>query len=171
MTGVRVLEVAQWTFVPAAGAVLADWGADVIKIEHPVTGDSQRGLRQLGSVKIEGNRNPVMEHANRGKRSVALDISTPEGHELVMDIARTSDVFLTNFPASYPPEAEDRRRRGSRRQRRHRVRAGECLWPARCRRGDRRLRPHRVLESLGERIRFDAKRFRRSNLPTGARVW
>lgn len=41
MVGVRVLEVAQWTFVPAAGAVMADWGADVIKIEHPVTGGAQ----------------------------------------------------------------------------------------------------------------------------------
>lgn len=97
MSGVRVLEVAQWTFVPAAGAVLADWGADVIKIEHPQTGDSQRGLRQLGHVKVEGDRNPVMEHANRGKRSVALDMSAPGGHELLMEIARTSDVFLTNF--------------------------------------------------------------------------
>ncbi|OBK35343.1 carnitine dehydratase [Mycobacterium sp. 1245111.1] len=97
MSGVRVLEVAQWTFVPAAGAVLADWGADVIKIEHPQTGDSQRGLRQLGHVKVEGDRNPVMEHANRGKRSVALDMSTSDGHELLMEIARTSDVFLTNF--------------------------------------------------------------------------
>lgn len=97
MAGVRVLEVAQWTFVPAAGAVLADWGADVLKIEHPRTGDAQRGLRQLGNVQIAGDRNPVMEHANRGKRSIALDISTPAGHELLMDIARTSDVFLTNF--------------------------------------------------------------------------
>ncbi|WP_234806591.1 CaiB/BaiF CoA transferase family protein [Mycolicibacter nonchromogenicus] len=97
MKGVRVLEVAQWTFVPAAGAVLADWGAEVIKIEHPHTGDSQRGLRNLGPITIEGNRNPVMEHANRGKRSVALDMSNPQGYELLMDIARTSDVFLTNF--------------------------------------------------------------------------
>lgn len=97
MAGVRVLEVAQWTFVPAAGAVLADWGADVLKIEHPRTGDAQRGLRQLGNVQIAGDRNPVMEHANRGKRSIALDISTPAGHELLMEIARTSDVFLTNF--------------------------------------------------------------------------
>lgn len=97
MSGVRVLEVAQWTFVPAAGAVLADWGADVIKIEHPQTGDSQRGLRQLGHITIEGDRNPVMEHANRGKRSVAIDISTPDGHGLLMDIAASSDVFLTNF--------------------------------------------------------------------------
>ncbi|MCV7189167.1 CaiB/BaiF CoA transferase family protein [Mycolicibacterium thermoresistibile] len=97
MRGVRVLEVAQWTFVPAAGAVLADWGADVIKVEHPRTGDSQRGLRSLGHITIEGDRNPVMEHANRGKRSVAIDMSTPDGHELLMEIARTSDVFLTNF--------------------------------------------------------------------------
>lgn len=97
MDGVRVLEVAQWTFVPAAGAVLADWGADVIKIEHPRTGDSQRGLRQLGHITVEGKRNPVMEHANRGKRSVAVDISAPDGHELLMEIAASSDVFLTNF--------------------------------------------------------------------------
>lgn len=97
MKGVRVLEVAQWTFVPAAGAVLADWGADVIKVEHPRTGDSQRGLRSLGHITIEGDRNPVMEHANRGKRSMAIDMSTPDGHALLMDIARTADVFLTNF--------------------------------------------------------------------------
>ena len=44
LQGVRVLEVASWTFVPAAGAVLSDWGADVIKVEHPATGDPQRGL-------------------------------------------------------------------------------------------------------------------------------
>lgn len=97
MDGVRVLEVAQWTFVPAAGAVLADWGADVVKVEHPRTGDSQRGLRQLGNIAVGGARNPVMEHANRGKRSIALDVSTPDGHALLMDLAHTSDVFLTNF--------------------------------------------------------------------------
>lgn len=97
MEGIRVLEVAQWTFVPAAGAVLADWGAEVIKIEHPQHGDAQRGLRQLGTVMIEGPINPVMEHANRGKRSVGLDIATDEGRELLYEIARSSDVFLTNF--------------------------------------------------------------------------
>ena len=48
MKGIRVLEVAQYTFVPAAGAVLADWGADVIKVEHPVSGDGQRGLLRVG---------------------------------------------------------------------------------------------------------------------------
>ena len=97
MEGVRVLEVAQWTFVPAAGAVLADWGAEVVKIEHPRTGDAQRGLRQLGAITIDGPVNPVMEHANRGKRSVALDIGTPEGHEILLEMATGCDVFLTNF--------------------------------------------------------------------------
>lgn len=97
MQGVRVLEVAQWTFVPAAGAVLADWGADVLKIEHPVTGDSQRGLRQLGHVRIDGDVNPLMEHANRGKRSVTLDIRDERGRDVLLELAKTCDVFLTNF--------------------------------------------------------------------------
>src|SRR3954470_6730065 len=50
MEGVRVLEVAAWTYVPSAGAVLAEWGADVIKIEHPEMGDPQRGLVTSGLV-------------------------------------------------------------------------------------------------------------------------
>ena len=97
MKGVRVLEVAQFTFVPAAGAILADWGADVIKIEHPVRGDTQRGFINLGGVKVDPNRNTLMEHPNRGKRSVGVDISTPEGIELIYEIAKTADVFLTNY--------------------------------------------------------------------------
>jgi len=50
MSGIRVLEVAAWTFVPAAGAVMADWGADVIKVEHPELGDPQRGLISMGLI-------------------------------------------------------------------------------------------------------------------------
>jgi len=98
MKGVRVLEVAQWTFVPAAGAVLADWGADVIKIEHPVTGDAQRGLMQTGTVPIVSTGvNPFIEHPNRGKRSLGLDVKNPDGLALLYEIAKTSDVFLTSF--------------------------------------------------------------------------
>ena len=66
LAGIRVLEVAMYGFVPSAGAVLADWGAEVIKVEHAVTGDPQRGLRQTGSYVIEGDPNPNIEHANRG---------------------------------------------------------------------------------------------------------
>jgi crotonobetainyl-CoA:carnitine CoA-transferase CaiB-like acyl-CoA transferase len=97
MKGVRVLEVAQFTFVPAAGGILADWGADVIKIEHPSRGDTQRGFINMGGMKINPARNTMMEHPNRGKRSVGVDISTPAGVELIYEIARTSDVFLTNY--------------------------------------------------------------------------
>lgn len=97
MKGVRVLEVAQFTFVPAAGAILADWGADVIKIEHPVRGDAQRGFINLGGVKIDPRRNTLIEHPNRGKRSVGVDVSTPEGQKVIYEIAKTADVFLTNY--------------------------------------------------------------------------
>jgi crotonobetainyl-CoA:carnitine CoA-transferase CaiB-like acyl-CoA transferase len=97
LEGVRILEVAQFTFVPAAGAVLADWGADVIKIEHPVRGDTQRGFVNVAGVKVDPNRNTLMEHPNRGKRSVGVDISTQEGKELIYEIAKTADVFLTNY--------------------------------------------------------------------------
>jgi crotonobetainyl-CoA:carnitine CoA-transferase CaiB-like acyl-CoA transferase len=97
MEGVRVLEVAQYTFVPAAGGLLADWGADVIKIEHPVRGDLQRGFINMGGIKIDPLRNTMMEHPNRGKRSVGIDIGTPEGLQLIYEIAKTADVFLTNY--------------------------------------------------------------------------
>jgi len=97
MQGVRVLEVAQHTFVPAAGAILADWGADVIKIEHPVRGDTMRGFVQLGGVKINPKRHTLMEHPNRGKRSVGVDVSTPEGQQVIYELAKTADVFLTNY--------------------------------------------------------------------------
>jgi crotonobetainyl-CoA:carnitine CoA-transferase CaiB-like acyl-CoA transferase len=98
MQGVRVLEVAQFTFTPAAGAVLADWGAEVIKIEHPVAGDAQRGLN-LGTASAGdgGSFSPIMEHPNRGKRSLGLSLAHPRGIEILYELARRSDVFLTNF--------------------------------------------------------------------------
>jgi crotonobetainyl-CoA:carnitine CoA-transferase CaiB-like acyl-CoA transferase len=98
MDGVRVLEVAQFTFVPAAGAVLADWGADVIKVEHAETGDAQRGLSALMGMPIgSGSFAPLMEHPNRGKRSIGLALEQPGALEVLHDLIRTSDVFLTNF--------------------------------------------------------------------------
>jgi crotonobetainyl-CoA:carnitine CoA-transferase CaiB-like acyl-CoA transferase len=97
LAGVRVLEVAMYGFVPSAGAVLSDWGADVVKVEHAVTGDPQRGLRQTGRIRIDDDPNPNMDHANRGKRSIGLDMSTEEGREVLYELARRADVFLTNF--------------------------------------------------------------------------
>jgi len=97
MKGVRVLEVAEYTFVPSAGAVLADWGADVIKVEHPTRGDSQRGLLAVGGQTNTGQINFLMEHANRGKRSIGIDIKSPDGRALLYELAKDSDVFLTSF--------------------------------------------------------------------------
>src|SRR5436190_11452790 len=97
MTGVRVIEVAMYGFVTSGGAVLADWGADVLKIEHPVTGDPQRGLRRTGSFVVEGDFNPNVEHPNRGKRSIGLDISTEPGREVLYELVKQADVFLTSL--------------------------------------------------------------------------
>ncbi|MBA2281529.1 MAG: CoA transferase [Acidimicrobiia bacterium] len=96
MQGIRVLEVASWTFVPMAGGVLADWGADVLKIEHPETGDPQRGLISSGLIP-SGVANFAIEVPNRGKRSVAIDLTTDDGHQALLDLAATSDVFLTSI--------------------------------------------------------------------------
>ncbi|MDP9820765.1 CaiB/BaiF CoA transferase family protein [Nocardioides massiliensis] len=98
LDGVRIVEVAMWTFVPTAGAVLAEWGADVVKIEHPVTGDAQRGLINSKFLPQEaGGVNYMMEVPNRGKRSFGLDLASDEGKELLYELCKTADVFLTNF--------------------------------------------------------------------------
>jgi crotonobetainyl-CoA:carnitine CoA-transferase CaiB-like acyl-CoA transferase len=96
MQGVRVLEVAEHTFVPAASALLADWGADVIKIEPAERGDAMRGLASTGVAPVPADVHALLEHSNRGKRSLALDLATPEGLEVLYELAATADVFLTN---------------------------------------------------------------------------
>src|SRR5215475_13587018 len=93
MDGVRVVEVAQYTYVPAAGAVLADWGADVIKVEHAVTGSRHGGFAYLGQVAAGGRFAPLMEHPNRGKRSIGLALEHPEALEVLHGIVRQCDVF------------------------------------------------------------------------------
>src|SRR4029450_1753640 len=96
--GVKVVELASWMFVPSAGTVLVDWGADVIKVEHPVTGDPQRGLVTSGALPGGASAvNSIMEQPNRGKRSVAIDVSRPDGHEAFMRLIEGADVYLTNY--------------------------------------------------------------------------
>lgn len=97
LAGIRVVEVAAWTFVPISGSVLAEWGADVIKIEHPSSGDPQRGLVSSGLVPGAGGVNFMFEIPNRGKRSVALDLSTDGGRELLYRLVESADVFVTNY--------------------------------------------------------------------------
>ncbi len=97
LEGIRVIEVAQYVFVPVAGAVLSEWGAETIKVEPPGAGDVYRGLRSTGPMSIEGPVNFAIEHANRGKRSIGLDLASPEGREVLAELIRSADVFLTNL--------------------------------------------------------------------------
>jgi crotonobetainyl-CoA:carnitine CoA-transferase CaiB-like acyl-CoA transferase len=97
MDGVRVLEVAMYMYVPAAGAVLADWGAEVIKVENALTPDPMRGTAAWGLPASIDGVSYLWEVTNRGKRGIAVDIHAPEGREIILRLAEESDVFLTNF--------------------------------------------------------------------------
>src|SRR5262245_48195846 len=97
LSGVRILECASHVFVPIAGGVLHEWGAEVIKIEHPVTGDPYRGLVTAGLHKSYDGVDPSFQFTNRGKQSVAVDLKHPEGRDLIYRLAKECDVFLTNF--------------------------------------------------------------------------
>ncbi len=98
LDGVRILEVASWMFIPSAGSVLVDWGADVTKVEHPVTGDPQRGLITSGLLPGGADGvNFMIEQPNRGKRSVAIDLGHPDGHEAFMRLVESADVVITSY--------------------------------------------------------------------------
>jgi crotonobetainyl-CoA:carnitine CoA-transferase CaiB-like acyl-CoA transferase len=95
--GVRVLEVGTWIMVPAAAVLLSDFGAEVIKVEHARGGDPARGLVTGGVSPMQGPVNLMIEQANRGKRSIGLDISSSEGRGVLLQLVARSDVFLTSL--------------------------------------------------------------------------
>jgi crotonobetainyl-CoA:carnitine CoA-transferase CaiB-like acyl-CoA transferase len=95
LTGLRVVEMGVWVAAPSAGALLADWGADVIKVEPP-HGDPMRSA--FGSLGIGKDfPNPAFAQDNRGKRSVVLDLRQPESRQRLEELLSTADVFLTNL--------------------------------------------------------------------------
>ena len=95
LAALRVVEMGVWVAAPAAGALLADWGADVIKVEPP-TGDPMRNA--FGSLGIGKDfPNPAFAQDNRGKRSVVLDLRQPDDRERLEELVGTADVFLTNL--------------------------------------------------------------------------
>src|SRR5687768_8363484 len=94
LEGIKVVEVAMWAFVPAAGAMLADMGAEVIKVEPP-TGDPIRGL-QTG-IGAASSVDYSWESYNRGKRSITLDLKQPAGIEVLHRLLEDADVFLTSL--------------------------------------------------------------------------
>src|SRR5262245_24967564 len=97
LAGIRVLEVANWLAAPAAAALLADLGADVIKVEPP-GGDVFRQfvIRSMG-YRHEFAGNYAFELDNRGKRSVTVALDRPGGPALVRRMSERADVFLTNL--------------------------------------------------------------------------
>ncbi|HWE56248.1 MAG TPA: CoA transferase [Acidimicrobiales bacterium] len=97
LAGVKVVELGVWVAGPAAGGILADWGADVIKIEPP-TGDPARTFRRMLGGDLPSN--PVFELDNRSKRSISLDLSMPEGRSVAHQLVAGADVFLTNIRPS-----------------------------------------------------------------------
>jgi crotonobetainyl-CoA:carnitine CoA-transferase CaiB-like acyl-CoA transferase len=95
LAGLRVVEMGVWVAAPAAGALLADWGGDVIKVEPP-TGDPMRNA--FGSLGIGKDfPNPAFAQDNRGKRSVVLDLRQPDNRDRLEELVGTADVFLTNL--------------------------------------------------------------------------
>ena len=96
LTGVRVIEVAEYGFVPSCGAVLADWGADVIKVERP-SGDPLRAHAKAGLTAGTPDFDVVIEQFNRNKRGIAIDLTSDAGHALLERLLVDADVFLTSY--------------------------------------------------------------------------
>ena len=94
LADLRVLELGVWVAAPAAAALLADWGADVVKVEPPA-GDPMRNV--FGSLGMGDMLNPAFALDNRGKRSVVLDLRDDGGHAHLEGLLAASDVFLTNL--------------------------------------------------------------------------
>ena len=94
LEGIKVIDVTAYAFVPAAGGVLAHWGADVIKIESPRAPDP---MRLIGGSLEPGKSSPTFKHYSRGKRSIGIDLAAPEGQELVYRLVADADVFLTSY--------------------------------------------------------------------------
>ena len=93
LAGIKVVELGVWIAGPAAGGILADWGADVVKIEPP-EGDPSRLFHAILGGELPSN--PIFEQDNRSKRSIMLDLQTDDGIATALELIATADVFVTN---------------------------------------------------------------------------
>jgi len=96
LDGVKVVELAEFGFVPSCGAVLADWGADVVKVERP-TGDPLRHVMGAGLVTDTGDFNFLWEQMNRNKRGIALDLRDATGRAVLDRLVEQADVVITSY--------------------------------------------------------------------------
>jgi crotonobetainyl-CoA:carnitine CoA-transferase CaiB-like acyl-CoA transferase len=96
LEGIRVIDLTVWFQGPVSAQYLADFGADVIKVERPQGGDQARGVRSIKSLEI-GDWNQYFLVINRNKKSMAIDLKKPEGQEILYRLVEKSDVFLSNL--------------------------------------------------------------------------
>jgi len=94
LEGIKVVEMGVWVAGPAAGGILADWGADVVKIEPPGVGDPSRLFKTMLGGDLPFN--PIFENDNRSKRSIVLDLRSDEGREIAYELLADADVFVSN---------------------------------------------------------------------------
>ena len=99
LDGIKVLDVGTWVFGPASTTVMADFGAEVIKVEHPTIGDAYRYLHLLPPMPV-CSEDYCFLMDGRNKRSIALDLSKAEGREVLYRLVREADVFETNYHPS-----------------------------------------------------------------------
>ena len=98
LEGIRVIDLTVWFQGPVAAQHLADFGAEVIKVERPKGGDQGRGVRSIKALPV-GDWNQYFLVINRNKKSMALDLKTPAGREVMYRLVEQSDVFLSNLGA------------------------------------------------------------------------
>ena len=96
LEGIRVIDLTVWFQGPVSAQFLADFGADVIKVERPQGGDQARGVRSIKSLEI-GDWNQYFLVINRNKKSLVIDLRKPEGQQIMYRLVEKSDVFLSNM--------------------------------------------------------------------------
>ena len=98
LSGIQVIDMATYIFGPVSTRVMSDFGAEVIKIESPGIGDPYRYAHKMVPFP-PSERDYMFQHDNRNKRGMVLDMKVDAGHEVLLDLIHTTDVFVTNFPA------------------------------------------------------------------------
>ena len=96
LEGIKVIDFSTWAFAPGAAALLGDWGAEVIKIEDPATGDPHRGLVTVAGAEVPDINFP-WEFDNRNKRGMAVDLRTEKGKEIIHRLIEQADIFISNL--------------------------------------------------------------------------
>ncbi len=106
LDGIRIIDWTQWQMGTAATAMMAELGAEVIHVESRLTGDNGRYLRVANMPDLPGGKNAYFETNNRGKKSLALDLTKPDGKAIIYNLVKKADVFVHNFRQGVPEKLQ-----------------------------------------------------------------